>query len=195
MTNASHDFNGRLERENGGRRPTLVAIDLGADSCRVSLLHWVEDQPEIQLLHRFANAPIQEQGTLRWDIHRICNGVEEGLRACAELAPEGIAAIGVDGWAVDYVRMDSAERLIGNPFCYRDERNLAAQKQVHAHISPERLYELTGIQIVPINTLYQLYADSASGIPQSARWTNLPEFVLHHLGGKRVAEYTNATHS
>ena len=52
----------------------------------------------------------KQQDTLRWDIHRICNGVEEGLRACAELAPEGIAAIGVDGWAVDYVRMDSGRK-------------------------------------------------------------------------------------
>jgi len=101
----------------------------------------------------------------------------------------------VDGWAVDYVRLDPSGRLLGNPFCYRDERNLAAQKEVHTRISPEQLYALTGIQIVPINTLYQLYADSASGIPQNAHWINLPEFVLHHLGGKRVAEYTNATHT
>jgi rhamnulokinase len=195
MTNASHDFDGRLERESGNKYPALVAIDLGADSCRVSLLRWIDGKPEIQLVHRFANGPIKDQNMLRWDIHRICNGVEEGLRACAELVPDGITAIGVDGWAVDYVRLDPAGRLIGNPFCYRDERNIAAQKEVHTRITPERLYALTGIQIVPINTLYQLYADSASGIPQSAHWINLPEFVLHHLGGKRVAEYTNATHT
>lgn len=185
MTNTSRDIG----------RPALVAIDLGADSCRVSLLRWIEGHPEIQLVHRFANAPIKEQNTLRWDIHRISTGVEEGLRACAELAPEGIAAIGVDGWAVDYVRLDQAEHLMGNPFCYRDERNLVAQKEVHARISPERLYALTGIQIVPLNTLYQLYADSAYAISQNAHWINLPEFALHHLGGKRVAEYTNATHT
>jgi rhamnulokinase len=188
MTNGSHD-------RSGNKHPALVAVDLGADSCRVSLLRWTDGKPEIQLVHRFANGPIKEQDTLRWDIHRICNGVEEGLRTCAELAPDGVAAIGVDGWAVDYVRLDPAGRLIGNPFCYRDERNIAAQKEVHARISPERLYGLTGIQIVPINTLYQLYADNASAIPQSAHWINLPEFVLHHLGGKRVAEYSNATHT
>jgi len=194
MNPASHDFNGRLERESGRTRPALVAIDLGADSCRVSLLRWNEGQPEIQLVHRFPNGPIKEQNTLRWDIHRICNGIEEGLRACAELTPEGIAAIGVDGWAVDYVRLSPTGQILGNPFCYRDQRNIAAQKEVHARISPERLYELTGVQIVPINTLYQLYADNSHGISQNAKWITLPEFVLHHLGGKRVAEYTNATH-
>ena len=176
-------------------KPTLVAVDLGAESCRVSLLRWVDDQPEIQLVHRFANAPVPEQGTLRWDMQRICDGVEEGLRACAELAPEGIAAIGVDGWAVDYVRLDPTGSPIANPFCYRDERTTVAQKEVHSRISADRLYSLTGIQIVTLNTLYQLYADGSQGLAQSTPWVNLPEFVLHHLGGKRVAEYTNATHS
>ena len=60
MTNASHDFDGRLERESGNRYPALVAIDLGADSCRVSLLRWIDGKPEIQLVHRFANGPIKE---------------------------------------------------------------------------------------------------------------------------------------
>ena len=49
MKHASHNFDGRLERESGDKRPALVAVDLGADSCRVSLLRWIEGQPEIQL--------------------------------------------------------------------------------------------------------------------------------------------------
>ena len=59
MTDTSGDCSGRLERASGSRHPALVAIDLGADSCRVSLLHWIEGRPEILLVHRFANAPIQ----------------------------------------------------------------------------------------------------------------------------------------
>jgi rhamnulokinase len=175
--------------------PSLVAVDLGAESCRVSLLRWINGQPEIHLVHRFPNGPISEQDTLRWEIRRICDGVEEGLRRCAELTPEGIAAIGVDGWAVDYVRLDAEGNPTANPFCYRDQRNVAAQKEVHARISAEQLYRLTGIQIVTINTLYQLYADGLQGVGQSTPWVTLPEFVLYQLGGKRVAEYTNATHT
>ena len=82
-----------------------------------------------------------------------------------------------------------------DPYCYRDDRTLLSQKQVHARISPERLYELTGIQILPINTLYQLFADNSNQTPQATQWTSLPEFVLSSLGGKRVSEYTNATHT
>src|SRR5882724_1365769 len=178
-----------------GDRRSLVAVDLGAESCRVSLLRWMEDMPEITVVHRFPNAPVQQGATLRWNIGHIYAGVEEGLRKCAEIAPEGIASIGVDGWAVDYVRLDSDGDAISDPFCYRDERTLAAQTEVHKRIPADWLYQLTGAQVLPLNTLYQLWADTASGIKQSTQWVNLPEYVLYRLGGKRVSEFTNATHT
>jgi rhamnulokinase len=188
-------MNGTLRAGNSGsqKRRALAAVDLGAESCRVSLLRWVNGQPEIELAHRFANSASDDGNGLRWDIRAICKGVEEGLRACAQLAPEGIATIGVDGWAVDYVRLGPDGKPIGNPFCYRDERTIEAQKHVHSRISPERLYELTGVQILSLNTLYQLAADD--GTTQSLPWINLPEFLMHWLGGKRVSEYSNATHT
>jgi rhamnulokinase len=182
--------NGKPEHK---KRPVLVAVDLGAESCRVSLLRWNDSQPEILLVHRFANSARNEKKGLRWDLDAILNGVDEGLRGCAQLAPEGIAAIGVDGWAVDYVRLGPSGEPIGNPFCYRDERTVAALKDVHNQISPQRLYELTGVQILALNTLYQLHADDDS--EQSLPWVNLPEYLMHRLGGKRVSEYTNATHT
>jgi rhamnulokinase len=66
---------------------------------------------------------------------------------------------------------------------------------VHSRISPDRLYELTGIQILSLNTLYQLFADGPIAEDQSVPWINLPEYILHYLGGKRISEYTNATHT
>ena len=181
---------GRQERRE---RPSLIAVDLGAESCRVSLLRWIDGRPEIRLVHRFANAARLEGKDLRWDIDVICAGVEEGLRACAPLAPEGIAAIGVDGWAVDYVRLRPDGTPLANPFCYRDLRNVEALHRVQSRISPDRLYQLTGVQIISLNTLYQLYADADA--EQALPWINLPEYVLHRLGGERVSEYTNATHT
>ena len=175
------------------KKPVLVAVDLGAESCRVALLRWTEGQPEIRLIHRFANSPRNEGNGLRWDIAAIQEGVEEGLRTCAQLAPEGIAAIGVDGWAVDYVRVGAGGQPVAKPFCYRDQRTVESQNLVHSRISPDRLYELTGIQILALNTLYQLRADGDA--EQNLPWINLPEFLLHRLGGRRVSEYTNATHT
>src|SRR5437868_2137421 len=89
-------------------RRASVAVDLGAESCRVSLLRWTDGRPSIQLVYRFANNPREAAGGLRWDLHSIVQGVEDGLRRCAALASEGIRSIAVDGWAVDYVRIDAA---------------------------------------------------------------------------------------
>jgi rhamnulokinase len=184
---------GNATTDDKRKRSALIAVDLGAESCRVSLLSRGNGKPEIRLVHRFANSASNHGTGLHWDISAICKGVEEGLRKCAQLAPEGIAAIGVDGWAVDYVRLGPDGGPIDDPFCYRDERTVASQREVHSRISPERLYELTGIQILALNTLYQLSADRDT--QQSLPWLNVPEFVLHWLGGRRVSEYTNATHT
>ena len=86
-------------------RKALVAVDLGAQSCRVSLLRWNQDHPEINVVHRFRNSPLSTKAGLMWDIDAIFDGIGTGLRSAAALTPEGIAAIAVDGWAVDYVRL------------------------------------------------------------------------------------------
>ena len=91
MMDVSHD--------RSRTQPTLVAVDLGAESCRVSLLRWINGQPGIRLAHRFPNSAKNVGDGLRWDIAALCEGVDKGLRSCANLAPGGIAAIGVDGWA------------------------------------------------------------------------------------------------
>ena len=72
---------------------------------------------------------------------------------------------------------------------------MKAEREINSRISAERLYALTGIQHLRINTLYQLYADGLTGMDPKTPWINLPEFVLHYFGGRRVAEYSNATHT
>ena len=175
--------------------PALVAVDLGAESCRVSLLEWQRGQPRVAIVHRFANAPLDlGRAGLRWNLDHICQELEAGLRSCAERAPEGIAAIGVTGWGVDYVRLNSSGRPIEPPFCYRDPRATAGLQAAHALLSAEQLYAKTGVQVQPINTVYQLSADKLAGAPP-APWVMLPEYILHWLGAPRIAEYTNATHT
>ena len=176
-------------------RRAVVAIDLGAESCRVSLLRGNGDAPEVTLAHRFPNGPVQCGNDLRWDLDAIWSGINEGLRRAAALAPEGIASIGVDGWAVDYVRLSPDGKPLAPPFCYRDPRNAAAEAHALQKISAERLYRLTGVQSLSFNTVYQLCADNAAGISPSAPWINLPEYILYRLGGRKVSEYTNATHT
>jgi rhamnulokinase len=121
-------------------------------------------------------------------------GLDEGLRKCAAIATGGVRSIAVDGWAVDYVRLDANGKPLADPFCYRDERTIKAEHALHQKISPAKLRELTGIQVLRIDTLYQLYADVLEGLP-GGPWLNLPEYILSHWGGAAVAEYTNATHT
>jgi rhamnulokinase len=181
--------------ELSANRAALVAVDLGAQSCRVSLLRWSRGHPHIEVIHRFPNGPILTGAGLQWDMEGILNGVKIGLRRCAQVATEGIQSVAVDGWGVDYVRLTDDGKQLANPFCYRDERTLSAEQEVHEILSPEKLYSLTGIQLLRINTLYQLYADGQAGIDPKKRWLSLPEFVTYQLGGRPVSEYTNATHT
>ena len=174
-------------------RRAMVAIDLGAESCRVSLLRWRHGVPQIELVHRHANGPINLHGELHWDLNQITQQVDIGLRKSAEIATEGIRSIAVDGWAVDYVRLNQQGEAIADPFCYRDERTIPAQAEVFKLISQQRLWSITGIGMGRLNTLYQLFAEKPE--LRDKPWVNLPEYILHRLGGRAVSEYTNATHT
>ena len=175
-------------------RKALIAVDLGAQSCRVSLLRWTSGEPYIQLVHRFPNAPRETSTGLRWDVEGIFSGIDRGLRIAATKASEGIASIAIDGWAVDYVRLLKNGSPVADSFCYRDPRTEQAEREVHAILPASRLYALTGVQILRINTLYQLFADKLAHDDPTLPWINLPEFMTYRLCGKRVSEYTNATH-
>lgn len=192
---------------NSASEPARVAIDLGAESCRVSLLRWsVSDpsistgsEPTVELVHRIPNGPVRRGDHLHWPLSSILAGLEEGLRKCAAKAPEGIASIGVDSWSVDYVRIAPDGTALRDPFCYRDERTVAAKERVDAVLPEFELYQRTGALPLRINTVYQLVADSDAGgdtgIDAHVPWVMFPEFVLYWLSGRRVAEYSNASHS
>ena len=171
----------------------LVAIDLGAESCRVSLLRWRNNTPHIELVFRFPNAAVESADGLHWNLDGILAGLDVGLRRCAAIATEGIRSIAVDGWGVDYVRLAADSKPIAPPFCYRDERTVVAEPSLHARISTERMRELTGIGQLRINTAYQLFADDAA--LRALPWLNLPEYVLYSLGARPVSERTLASHT
>jgi rhamnulokinase len=177
------------------QEPARIAIDLGAESCRVSLLRWRDGTPAIDLVHRIPNGPVHRGLSLCWPIETILAGLEEGLRKAAELAPEGIASISVDGWSVDYARLAPDGQLLREPFCYRDERTVSIKDATDAILPPKNIFERTGALPHRINTVYQLLADPKDRVDPHAPWVMLPEYVLYWLGGRRVAEYTNATHT
>ena len=177
------------------QEPARVAIDLGAESCRVSLLRWKDSKAEIEVVHRIPNGPVHSGASLRWPLGTILAGLEEGLRRAAAMAPEGIRSVAVDSWGVDYVRLGGDGKPLGDPFCYRDERTVATKEAADRIIPPFELYQRTGAFPLRLNTVYQLMADPTAGVDAGAPWITFPDYILYWLGGSRTSEYTHATHT
>lgn len=136
---------------------SAIAVDLGAESGRVCLVGLENERARLQEVGRFVNQPVFVAGSLHWDALRIFHDVSKGIRDAKALEPAD--SVGVDGWGVDYGLIDPKGKLIGNPFHYRDERTIAAFDRVVETLGRERIYRQTGIQLMRINTLYQLAAD------------------------------------
>jgi rhamnulokinase len=174
--------------------PTAVtAVDLGASGGRV-MVGVVGEGYQLKLheMHRFPNVPVRVLGTLHWDILALFQGVLDGLRAAAGAA--GVASLAIDAWGVDYGLLDSGGALLGNPVHYRDTRTEGVPGRVLRQVSAAELYAITGIQQLPLNTIFQLAA--SAGTPQLAAARTLlmiPDLLAFWLTGQAGAELTNAS--
>lgn len=171
----------------------FAAIDIGASSGRVIVGHVSENDVDLHVVHRFPNGVIETNGSLHWDFDRLFAEVLVGLAAAAEhaTAMDGqIISIGIDTWAVDYGLVDIRGKMEGPPFSYRDGRGTRHVAGVHERISPERLYETTGLQHLPFNTIYQLAAEPDLGGQQALL---MPDLITFALTGVRRSEATNAS--
>ena len=174
---------------------TLAAVDIGAQSGRVAVGEFDGERLAVHEVHRFDNGPIDDGGRLRWDIRRIFDDVIEGLGRAGQARGQ-VDSVGVDSWAVDFGLLDRSGALIENPTHYRDPRRAGAVEAVLDQIPAPTLYDRTGIQLMPINTVFELAAMAAEGDPALARAETLllvPDLLQHWLCGARVTEFTNAT--
>jgi sugar (pentulose or hexulose) kinase len=166
----------------------VAAVDLGASGGRVIAGRVSASGVELHEVSRFPNEPVRAGGTLHWDILGLYRAVRSGLSAAATTFP--LASAGIDTWGVDYGLLDATGALIGNPVHYRDSRTDGVTVPVPA----ETLYSVTGIQHLPINTIYQLAA--AAGTPALAAARTLlliPDLLAYWLTGSVGVEVTNAS--
>jgi rhamnulokinase len=172
----------------------FAAVDLGAQSGRVALGRLDGERLTVEELHRFPNEPVLEGGRLQWDVRRLYRETIDGLAAAARAAD--IDAVAVDSWAVDFGLVDADGRLLANPVHYRDRRRAAAFDSVLTQIPARELYARTGIQLLPINTIFELAALASDGDPAlvaADTFLLVPDLFNSWLCGSRVAELTNAT--
>ena len=172
-----------------------LAIDIGASSGRHILGSVRDGKIVLEEVYRFDNRQVHKNGHDCWDMDNLWNGILGGLKQCGELGKIP-ATIGIDTWAVDYVLLDGEDRMIGDAVAYRDSRTAGMDAVTQALISPEELYQRTGIQKQLFNTIYQLMAQKQEHPEQLAQAESLlmiPDYFNFLLTGVKRQEYTNAT--
>ncbi|HUC94244.1 MAG TPA: rhamnulokinase family protein [Paenibacillus sp.] len=178
---------------------SALAFDLGASSGRALIGELTDEggQPALRVteIHRFPNRPVQVGRHLHWDILLLLQEVKAGIRKAFQQGC-AVESFGIDTWGVDFGLLDANGELLGNPYHYRDPQTEGLIEEVGALIGAEELYEQGGLQSMPFNTIYQLYAMVKAGSPQlQAAQTLLltPDLLTYFLTGRKVCEFTMAT--
>lgn len=171
----------------------FLAVDLGATSGRVAIGKIDSNSITLDVAHRFLHEVIPgDDGSLYWDWDQIYNEVMIGLRTAAERCDP--ISLAIDSWAVDYAFIGASGEQLGPIHAYRDPRNDKAFAEVVEKLGRERIYSRTGIQFLPFNTLYQLYAARTSTPYQGAQtFLMLPDYFNFILTGVTSTEVTNAS--
>src|SRR4051794_33840638 len=146
------------------RTSDYLALDLGAESGRGLLGQFDGERLTLGEVHRFPNGPVRMLDTLHWDVPRLFAEMKAALGKAASGHP-GLDGVGVDTWGVDFGLVGRGETLLGNPVHYRDRRTEGMMELAFGLVPMERIYEVTGLQFMPINTVYQLLGMKAAGSP------------------------------
>ena len=175
----------------------FFAVDLGATSGRTILGSFGEGKMELRELTRFPNHIIETGGHFFWDIYALYNEIINGLKVVAK---EGITiqSIGIDTWGVDFVFIGKDGGLLRNPYCYRDPHTVGAMEEYFTHIPKEKVYDITGIQFMNFNSLFQLSTlkrNGCSALEAADKILFIPDALSYMLTGKMVTEYTIASTS
>jgi rhamnulokinase len=169
-----------------------AAVDLGAESGRVMLGRIRDGRVTLEPVHRFPNQPVRLPDGLHWDLLGLFAQVLHGLGRAA--AAHRLAGIGVDAWGADYALLDAEGRTLGLPFHYRDRRTEGMVSRAHARVPRQDLYALTGIQTMPINTIFQLLADErTSALATARRIALVPDLFAYWLTRELANEATAAS--
>ena len=173
-----------------------LAFDLGAESGRAVLGWLADDELRLEEVHRFANGPVRVGDSLHWDVLRLWSEVQRGLALAAARAGDGLASLGVDTWGVDFGLLAADDSLLGNPHHYRDPRTDGMLEAAFAVTPRDEIYRQTGIQLMQLNTLYQLLAMVRADSPALASARHLlmmPDLLNFWLSGVKANEFTDAT--
>ncbi len=184
--------------------PAFLAFDLGAESGRALLGQLADERLRLTEMHRFENKPVRVRhgwserrgSTLHWDALRLWRDIQLGLRKTA--SEHNLISLGIDTWGVDFGLLDRDGALLGNPVHYRDDRTDGVMEATFGRVPRAEIFEQTGIQFLPFNTLYQLLAlvqQKSPALDMAERLLFVPDLFNYWLTGRAVNEQTIASTS
>ena len=178
-------------------KTAYLSVDFGANSGRVIVGYFHSDELVLDEVHRFQNRLVKLGSHLYWDFLYLFEEMKTGMKLAAQKG-YAIKSIGIDTWGVDFGLIDKDGNLLGNPVSYRDDRTLGLTKELFAQIDEAAHYRETGIQVMEINTLFQLYSmvKSESAVLKVAdRLLFMPDLFSYFLTGVASNEYCIASTS
>lgn len=174
----------------------VLTFDFGASNGRALLFDYTGHALNIREIHRFDNEPIEKDGFLCWNLDFLFEQIKIGIQKAASLA--AFDSIGIDTWGVDFGLLDAGGNLLCLPTHYRDSHTETTPDEFFREMTPEMLYRKTGIQIMRINTVFQMY-HKAHHLPDLMQKCKtilfMPDLFAYLLTGEMRCEYTVASTS
>jgi len=178
--------------------PSFLAFDIGADSGRAILGRLDERRLKIKELSRFANGMVFILGHWQWNIYRIFEEVKKGMKLCAAEADAWPQSVAFDTWGVDFALLGRDGSFLGLPYAYRDSRTEGAMEEFFKKVPRHRVYELTGIQFLQFNSLFQLFSmkrDNSPLLDSASDLLFMPDIFNYLFTKEKRTEFTYATTS
>ncbi len=174
----------------------VLAFDFGASSGRAIVGVFDGEKIELREVHRFSNDPVTINGTVYWDVQRLFFEIKQGILKAKE--DGGFDSIGIDTWGVDFGLLRKDGTLIENPIHYRDKRNDGMVERAKNYMSHEEMYDITGIQFMDFNTVFQLLSLKENRpyiLEEADTLLFMPDLLAYMLSGVKSTEYSIATTS
>jgi rhamnulokinase len=169
-----------------------LACDLGAESGRLMAGALEGERLEMKEIHRFPNGAVESAGSLVWNIGGLWGELEKGLRVASRLnLPFG--SISTDSWGVDYILFSKEGRMLEPVYHYRDRRAEQGVARALARVDREMIFAETGIQFMPINTLFQLASEERHRLESAGVLLGIADGFNYLLSGRGVAEESLAS--
>ena len=176
---------------------TYLAADFGGGSGRVMAGTIENGKLVLEEIHRFQNRQVTIGNHLYWDFLALFQDMKEGMKKAASKG-YNVKSIAIDTWGVDFGLIDKHGNLIGNPVCYRDSRTEGLPEEYFKSVNPQEHYKETGIQVMDINTIFQLYSLRKENSPQleiADKLLFMPDLFSYFLTGVANNEYSIASTS